>query len=60
MPARHDLLLIARRLDPRLISPEASLTASMVTVLVRPVVVDLAIAAGVPADEIRAELPSLT
>ena len=59
VPARQDLLLIARRLDPRLISPDASLTASMVTVLVRPAVVDLAIAAGVPAHEIRAELPSL-
>jgi uncharacterized membrane protein YgaE (UPF0421/DUF939 family) len=59
LPARQDLLLIARRLDPRMISPEASVTASMVTVLVRPVVVDLAIAAGVPADAIRAELPSL-
>lgn len=59
-PARQDLLLIARRLDPRLVTPDASLTASMVTVLVRPVVVDLAIAAGVPADEVRAELPRLT
>jgi uncharacterized membrane protein YgaE (UPF0421/DUF939 family) len=58
-PAKDDLLLIARRLDPRLITPEASVTASMITVLVRPVVVDLAVAAGVPADEIRAELPSL-
>lgn len=60
VPARQDLLLIARTLDPRLISSEASLTASMVTVLVRPVVVDLAIAAGVPGDQIRAVLPPLT
>lgn len=59
-PARQDLLLIARRLDPRVITPEASLTASMVTVLVRPVVVDLAIAAGVPAGEVRAALPPLS
>jgi uncharacterized membrane protein YgaE (UPF0421/DUF939 family) len=59
VPARQDLLLIAGRLDPRLITPEASLTASMVTVLVRPVVVDLAIAAGIAADEVRAELPGL-
>ena len=58
-PARDDLLLIARRLDPRLITPEASVTASMITVLVRPVVVDLAVAAGVPAETVRAELPNL-
>jgi hypothetical protein len=58
-PAREDLLLIARRLDPRLISPEASVTASMITVLVRPVVVDLAVAAGLPQEEIRSALPSL-
>lgn len=58
--ARDDLLLIARSLDPRLITPEASVTASMITVLVRPVVVDLAVAAGAPADEVRAHLPSLS
>jgi uncharacterized membrane protein YgaE (UPF0421/DUF939 family) len=58
-PARDDLLLIAKRLDPRLITPEASLTASMITVLVRPVVVDLAVAAGVPVARVRAELPVL-
>lgn len=58
-PAREDLLLIARRLDPRLVTPDASLTASMITVLVRPVVVDLAVAAGVPREEVRAQLPSL-
>lgn len=60
VPAREDLLLIARRLDPRMITPEASVTASMITVLVRPVVVDLAIAAGLAPEEIRAALPSLT
>jgi uncharacterized membrane protein YgaE (UPF0421/DUF939 family) len=58
-PAAEDLRLIARRLDPRLITPEASVTASMITVLVRPVVVDLAVAAGVPAERIRDELPAL-
>lgn len=57
--ARSDLLLIARRLDPRLVTPESSVTASMITVLVRPVVVDLAIAAGIPAADVRAELPTL-
>jgi uncharacterized membrane protein YgaE (UPF0421/DUF939 family) len=59
-PARHDLVLIARRLDPRLVSAEQTVTASMITVLVRPVVVDLAIAAGIPAGDIRAELPPLS
>lgn len=58
-PAKEDLLLIARRLDPRLITPEASVTAVVITVLVRPVVVDLAVAAGATAEQIRAELPNL-
>lgn len=58
-PARADLRLIARRLDPREITPEGSLTASMITVLIRPVVVDLAVAAGVPVERIRAELPAI-
>jgi hypothetical protein len=31
----------------------------MITVLVRPVVVDLAVAAGLPQEEIRSALPSL-
>lgn len=58
--ARDDLLLIARRLDPRLITAEETITASMITVLMRPVVVDLAVATGVAADEVRAQLPTLT
>jgi len=58
-PAREDLRLIARRLDPREITPEGSVTTSVITVLMRPVVVDLAVAAGVPPEEIRATLPTL-
>jgi hypothetical protein len=38
---------------------QLSVAASMITVLLRPVVVDLANAAGVPAGAVRAELPSL-
>ena len=58
-PAAEDLRLIARRLDPALITPDAPVTAAMITVLVRPIVVDLAVAAGLPADRIRADLPAL-
>lgn len=57
--AGEDLLLIARRLDPRLITAEETIAASTITVLMRPVVVDLAVATGVPAEEIRAQLPHL-
>lgn len=57
--AHRDLLLIAERLDPRLLTPDASITDSMITVLVRPVVVDLAIAAGGASDDVRRRLPHL-
>ena len=57
--ARDDLLLIARRLDPERLMPGATITESLVAVLVRPVVVDLAVAAGADADFVRAELPVL-
>ncbi len=57
--ARQDLLLIAGRLDPRLVTPATSVTEAMIVVLVRPAVVDLAIAAGVPRQEVRDLLPAL-
>lgn len=57
--AREDLLLIAPRLDPRTVTPDASIAEAMITVLVRPMVVDLATATGVPAAEVRALLPPL-
>ncbi|HEV7623702.1 MAG TPA: hypothetical protein VGO26_06170 [Amnibacterium sp.] len=39
--------------------PGATITESLVAVLVRPVVVDLAAATGIDADAVRAELPVL-
>ena len=39
--------------------PGATITESLVTVLVRPVVVDLAVAAGADVEAVRAELPVL-
>ncbi len=57
--AVRDLLLIAERLDPRQLTPDASVTDAMITVLVRPVVVDLTIAAGGSADLVRERLPRL-
>lgn len=57
--ARRDLLLIAERLDPRVLTPGASVTDAMITVLVRPVVVDLSIAAGGSAEAVRQRLPAL-
>lgn len=57
--ARRDLLLVAERLDPGQLTPGASVTDAMITVLVRPVVVDLAVAAGEPAASVRSRLPAL-
>ena len=57
--ARDDLLLIARRLDPERLMPGATITESLIAVLVRPLVVDLAAETGIEADVVRAELPVL-
>ena len=57
--ARADLLLIARRLDPGVVTPDGTITESMITVLARPAVVDLLVASGLPRDEARAALPRL-
>ena len=57
--ARADLLLIGHRLDPRLVTPDGTITESMITVLMRPVVVDLVVATGLTPEEVRAALPRL-
>lgn len=57
--AREDLLLIAARLDPRVLTPDASLAEATIIVLVRPMVVDLAAATGVPLADVRALLPPI-
>ncbi|MFD1721386.1 FUSC family protein [Amnibacterium endophyticum] len=57
--ARRDLVLVAERLDPRVLTPGASVSDAMITVLVRPIVVDLAVAAGDDAAAVRSRLPVL-
>jgi hypothetical protein len=57
--ARTAFVDLAERLDPETIMPDAALRETLIVVLVRPLVVDLLIATGLPADEARALLPPL-
>ena len=57
--ARQDLLLVAARLDPRTLTPDGTITESMVVVLARPLLVDLLSATGMTTAEARAALPVL-
>ena len=63
-PARADeaaaiLAGIAPRLHPQSIVPDAPVTETIIVLLARPLVVDLLVAAGRPADEARALLPEV-
>jgi uncharacterized membrane protein YgaE (UPF0421/DUF939 family) len=55
--SRTALADLARRLDPVTFAPEGALRETLIVVLVRPLVVDLLVAAGMPYDEGRALLP---
>jgi len=55
--ARSLLSDIARRLDPEVVEPGASVADAAVILLVRPLVVDLLVGVGMPADDARALLP---
>lgn len=57
--ARADLLLVAARLSPAAVVPDAAVTESMVVVLARPLVVDLLVATGLDRVEARAALPAI-
>lgn len=57
--ARAELVAIAAHLDPRALVPEASLGDQNLTVALRPLVVDLLGATGMPAAEARAAVPRL-
>lgn len=55
--SRRALTDLARRLDPATITPDGALRETLVVVLVRPLVVDLLVGTGLPADDAKALLP---
>ncbi|MER7796280.1 FUSC family protein [Microbacterium sp. NPDC096154] len=57
--AREALLAIARRLDPAAMLPGASIGEQALVSALRPLVVDLLVATGLPPAEARAALPRL-
>ncbi|CAN5404907.1 hypothetical protein BH10ACT7_BH10ACT7_17000 [soil metagenome] len=50
---------LARRLDPETIMPDAELRESLIIVLLRPLVVDLLAASGMPPEEAKLLLPPI-
>jgi uncharacterized membrane protein YgaE (UPF0421/DUF939 family) len=57
--ARSLLSDLARRLDPAVIIPDAGVTDAAIVLMVRPLVIDLLVGTGLPADDARALLPPL-
>ncbi|CAN5326374.1 hypothetical protein BH11ACT5_BH11ACT5_11720 [soil metagenome] len=55
--SRTALVDLAQRLDPATLTPEGELRETLIVVLVRPLVVDLLVATGMPVDDARALLP---
>ena len=55
--SRAALADLARRLDPATFAPDGALRETLIVVLVRPLVLDLLVATGMPYDEARALLP---
>ena len=55
--SRTALVDLAQRLDPATLTPEGELRETLIVVLVRPLVVDLLVATGMPAEDARALLP---
>jgi uncharacterized membrane protein YgaE (UPF0421/DUF939 family) len=57
---RQTLVLVAIRLDPRVLTPGEPLAEAAFVTSVRPLVLDLLAAAGMPLDEARRTLPDIT
>jgi uncharacterized membrane protein YgaE (UPF0421/DUF939 family) len=57
--ARETLLAIARRLDPAAMLPHASVGEQALLSALRPLVVDLLVATGLPGPEARAAIPRI-
>ncbi|NII51703.1 FUSC family protein [Frigoribacterium endophyticum] len=54
--AREALSAVARRLDPAVVAPGAPVTETIVVLMMRPLVIDLLMATGLPHDEARRRL----
>lgn len=57
LPERDGLVALAADLDPDVVLPGADVTDTILVHLLRPLVVDLLVASGMPLDEARALLP---
>ncbi|WP_292812816.1 aromatic acid exporter family protein [Microbacterium sp. HA-8] len=57
--ARESVLGIAHHLDPREVAPDASLGDQNLIAALRPLAVDLLVAAGMPRDEARRQVPRI-
>ena len=57
LPAREGLVSLAGDLDPEVLLPGADVTDTILVHLLRPLVVDLLVASGMPLDEARGLLP---
>lgn len=57
---RQSLVLLAIRLDPRSLLPDAPYADAAVVASLRPLVLDLLVATGMPLAEARATLPDIT
>lgn len=57
--SRAELATLARELDPEVVLPDAEVTDAILVHLLRPLVVDLLVATGMPIDEARALLPEV-
>jgi uncharacterized membrane protein YgaE (UPF0421/DUF939 family) len=57
---RQSLVLIAITLDPRILTPDEPFSEASVVLSLRPLVLDLLAASGMPIDEARKALPDIT
>ncbi len=57
--ARVRFVQTIERLDPRAVMPDAPVVDSVLVLMLRPLLVDLLVAAGMPGDEARALLPPI-
>lgn len=57
--AREALIAVGRRLDPAVVLPGAPVSETVLVLMLRPLVIDLLMATGLPHDEARARLAPL-
>jgi uncharacterized membrane protein YgaE (UPF0421/DUF939 family) len=57
---RQSLVLIAITLDPRILVPDEPVSEATLVVSIRPLVLDLLVASGMPADDARRAFPDIS